>query len=333
MTELDLFVDPSDHDRPQSVADRAVDAEKLGFTTVSTGETTGWNVVPALALAADRTSDLRFSTAILSPYARSPALLAQTALTLSSLSDGRFRLGLGASSPAITERWHGQAYDRPLRRLRETIEVVRTIAVTGSSTYDGDIFDLDGLNYERGSSAVPPIDLATLGPTATELAGRFADGWMPQLFTRDGIEMRLADLRHGADLGGRSIDEVRVAPIVRCVVCEDRERARALGRNAVAFMLGAYGPYYGNSVADQGYADVVAEIRAAWEDRDTDAMAAALPDSLLDELAAVGTAEEVREWLVDYGSIDGIDAIQVSFVRGMDEADRENTLDAVSALL
>ncbi len=333
MTELDLVVDPSAHDRPQSIAERAVTAEELGFSHVTMGETTGWNIVPAHSLVADRTTEVGLSTAVLSPYGRSPALLAQTALTMQDVSDGRFRLGLGPSSPAITERWHGASFDRPLRRLRETVEIVRTIAESGSSAYDGEVFQLDGLGYERDESAsAPPIDLATLGPTATELAGRFGDGWMPQLFSRNGLETRLADLRRGAALGDRTIDDVRVAPIVRCVVADERDRARSLARSAVAFMLGAYGPYYGDSVAEQGYPDVVEAIRAAWADRDTDAMAAALPDSVLDELAAVGTPMEVREWLADYASLDGIDAIQVAFVRGMDETDREATMEAVAEL-
>ncbi|ELZ12121.1 luciferase-like protein [Halovivax asiaticus JCM 14624] len=333
MPELDWFLDVSQYDRPQAVAERAASAEELGYRTVTVGETTGWNVVPGLSLIADRTDEIDIGTAVLSPYGRSPALLAQTALTLADTSDGRFRLGLGPSSPAITERWHGRSFDRPLRRLRETVELVRTISTEGTSAYHGDVIDIDGLSYERGLPERPPaIDLATLGPTATELAGRFGDGWLPQLFTRDGLETRLEDLRRGANLGDRTIDDVRVAPIVRCVVDDDPDRARSLARSAVAFMLGAYGPFYGKSVAEQGYPDVVEAIRDAWTERDTDAMANALPDDLLDELAATGTPDEVREWVADYAAIDGVDAVQVTFVDEMDEADRERTLSALGEL-
>lgn len=98
-------------------------------------------------------------------------------------------------------------------------------------------------------------------------------------------------------------------------------------------MLGAYGPFYGNSVAEQGYPDVVQDIRDAWADRDTDAMAAALPDELLDELAAAGMPEEVREWVADYAAIDGVDAVQITFVDGMDDDDRKRTMTAVGELI
>ena len=331
--ELDLLVSLTDYDRPQSVADRAVRAEELGFSRVSMGETTGWNVVPPLTLIADRTTDLGLSTDVVSPFGRSPALLAQTALTLHDASDGRFRLGLGPSSPAITENWHGAAFDRPLRRLRETVEIVRGVCEEGTPAYDGELFEIAGLNYEREPPSEPPkVDLATLGPKATELAGRFGDGWAPQLFTRDGLAERMADLSRGAGLSDRTVDELRVAPIVRCFAAEDPDRARETARSTLAFMLGAYGPYYGDSVADQGFPEVVAAVREAWSERDTDAMAAALPDTVLDELVAAGTPEEVREWVADYAAIDGVDAVRVGFVRGMTDEDKETTMRAVSEL-
>jgi hypothetical protein len=190
--DLDLLVSMGDYDAPAAVADHARRAESLGFSRFSVGETTGWNIVPVLTLVADRTDELGLSDDVISPFGRSPAMIAQTALTLHDVSDGRFRLGLGPSSPAITERWHGQDFERPLRRLRETIDVVRTIYETGSSAYEGELFDMGGLSYEGDVPDDPPsIDLATLGPKAAELTGRFADGWVPQLFTRAGLEDRL----------------------------------------------------------------------------------------------------------------------------------------------
>ncbi|MFU8870068.1 TIGR04024 family LLM class F420-dependent oxidoreductase [Natronococcus sp.] len=331
---LDLLVRLGDYDRPQDVADRAVRAEELGFDRISTGETTGWNIVPALTLIADRTDELGISNDVISPFGRSPAMLAQTALALHDASDGRYRLGLGPSSPAITERWHGESFERPLRRTREAIEIVRAVYEEGTPAYEGEIFEVAGLNYERDvPENPPPIDLATLGPTATEMAGRFGDGWAPQLFTKSGLEDRLEDLHRGAELADRDPDELRVSPIVRGIAAEDRERARERARKTIAFMLGAYGPYYGDSVAEQGYPDVVAAIREAWQDRDTEAMAARLPDEVLDELAPAGTPEEVREWVADYAEIDGVDAVRIGFVDGMSEADKETTMAAVSELV
>ncbi|SEP90705.1 TIGR04024 family LLM class F420-dependent oxidoreductase [Natrinema salaciae] len=328
--ELDLLVRLGDYDRPQGVAERAVQAEELGFDRITVGETTGWNIVPPLTLAADRTEELGISNDVISPYGRTPSMLAQTALTMQAAADGRFRFGIGPSSPAITERWHGQEFDRPLRRTREVIEIMRAVYEEGNPAYDGEIFDIPGLGYERGPSEnPPPIDVGTLGPKATEMAGRFGDGWAPQLFTKDGLRDRLEDLERGAELGGKELSDLRVAPIVRGIASPDREAAREKARGTVAFLLGAYGPYYGNSVAEQGYPDVVEEIRAAWEERDTDAMAAALPEDVLDELAPAGTPDEVREWVTEYSEIEGVDAVRLGFVNGMTEDDKRTTMEAV----
>lgn len=331
---LDLVIRPSDYDTHGMIADRARRAEELGYSRISTGETTGWNVVPALSLIADRTTEIGVSNDVYSPYGRSPAMLAQTALTLQDLSDGRYRLGLGTSSPPLTENWHGSAFEQPLRRLRETIEVIRTIFEDGAARYSGEIFDIDGLSYQRElPSQPPPIDLATLGPKATELTGRFADGWVPQLFSPDGLVKRFADLKRGLELDGRESSDVRVSPLLRCFAAEDRERAREATRSMLAFLIGAYGPYYGNSVAQQGYQDVVGEIRAAWEAGDQEAMTEALPNEVLDEFAAAGRPDEVRARVRRYTELDAVDAVRVGFVFGMTDDEKETTMTALAELL
>lgn len=330
---LDLVLLTGDHDSLDSLASMAQRAEDHGFARVSAGETTGWDMVTTFAVVGERTDEIGISNDVLSPYGRAPTVLAQTALTMHEATGGRFRLGLGTSSPAIAERWHGQAFDRPLRRLRETIDVVREVYDGGDVDYDGEIFRVGGLSYEQSVPDDPPgIDVAALGPKATELTGRFADGWVPQLFTPAGLEGRMADLERGAELGDRSVEDLRVAPLVRCFAHEDRERARRTARGMIAFLLGAYGPFYGQSVADQGYEDVVDEIRAAWEDRDTEAMARALPDELLDDLAAAGTPDEVRERVERHRAVEGVDAVRVGFASGMTEEDKAGTLEALSEL-
>jgi len=330
---LDLVLGADDHDSLDSLAGMARRAEDRGFARVSAGETTGRDMVTTFAVVGERTGSIGISTDVLSPYARAPTTLAQTALTLDEATGGRFRLGVGTSSPAIAERWHGADFDRPLRRLRETIDVIREVYDGGDVDYDGEIYDVGGLSYDRPVPEDPPgIDVAALGPTATELAGRFGDGWVPQLFTPDGLRDRLGDLRRGADLGNRSAGDLRVAPLVRCCAHENREYARGLTRGTVAFLIGAYGPFYGNSVARQGHEGAVEGIREAWNEGDTAAMAERLPDDLLDRLAAAGTPEEVRERVERFQSIDGVDAVRIGFVQGTSEEDKVATLDAVAAL-
>lgn len=333
MTDLDVLVSMGDYDAPAAVAERAAELESLGFSRVSVGETTEWNVVPVLTLMADRTRTIGLSDDVISPFGRSPAMIAQTALTLHAVADGRFRLGLGPSSPAITERWHGLPFERPLRRLRETIDVVRAVYAEGNPAYEGEVFEIPGLGYGRDvPDDPPPIDVAALGPSAAELTGRFADGWVPQMFGAEGLRDRLDDVRRGAELGGRDLDALRVSPIVRCAAAADREAARETMRGNLAFMAGAYGPYYGDAIADQGFPDVVEELRSRWADRDTAAMADAVPDAVLDTFTAAGTPEEVQAWVEDYAAIEGVDAVRVGFPGRMPPEMKAETTAALAAL-
>ncbi|WP_436903125.1 TIGR04024 family LLM class F420-dependent oxidoreductase [Halovenus halobia] len=331
---FDLVLMTDDHAGIDSIAEQAQRAEAHGFANVTMGETTGWNIIPVLTVIAERTDDIGITDDVLSPYARAPTVYGQTALTMDEITDGRFRLGLGTSSPALAERWHCGEFDRPLRRLRETIDIIRQVSEGESVVYDGDIYEIDGLSYEQSVPDEPPaIDVAALGPKGTELAGRFADGWVPQLFTNDGLRDRLGDLRRGAELGERSAEEIRVSPIIRTFASEDPDRARSIASQMLSFLIGAYGPFYGNSVAEQGYEDEVAEIRELWEQRDTAAMAEALPDELLDSVAAVGTPEQVRSKLEAFAEIDGVDAIRMGFVAGMSQEDKVATMEAVEPLV
>jgi len=330
--ELDLSIAPA-RDSIKTVREQAITAESMGFTTVSIAELNGWNVFPVLATWAIDTETIVISNDACSVYARSPAMLAQSALTLQELSDGRHRICLASSSPAAVEGWHGEEFDRPLRRVRETIDIMRQVFAGGSVDYDGDLFDLGGMAYERSiPAASPAIDVAGLGPKMVELIGRFADGWVPQLFTPAGLSDRLEDLRRGADLGDRDVEEIRVSPLVRCFAHEDRAYAQRQAREEIAFILGAYGPYYGNSLAKQGYGDVVAELRSAWEDRDTEAMTEALPLELLHELVAVGTPEEVTAFVREYGAIDGVSAVRVGALPSMSAAEQRETLNVLGDL-
>ncbi|MFT4947027.1 MAG: coenzyme F420-dependent oxidoreductase [Natronomonas sp.] len=331
---FDLVLMTDDHGDIATIAEQAQRAEEHGFANVTMGETTGWNVVPVLAVIAERTEEIGITDDVLSPYARAPTVYGQTALTMDEITDGRFRLGLGTSSPALAERWHCGEFDRPLRRLRETIDIVREVYEGGAVVYDGEVYDLDGLSYDRGIPEQPPaIDVAALGPKGTELAGRFADGWVPQLFTAEGLDGRLDDLERGAELGERSTEDVRVSPLIRTFASDDPERARSIAKQMLSFLIGAYGPFYGNSVAEQGYGETVAEIRELWEERDTAAMAEALPDDLLDSVAAVGTPEDVRSKLETFAEIAGVDAIRLGFISGMSQADKEFTMDAVEPMV
>lgn len=328
--EMDFMFGGGEGDLEATV-DQVQYAEELGYEYVSLGETTGLDGVTLLTTLAERTDRIGLGNDVFSPYSRSPAMLGQSALSLHKVSGGRNRLGLGTSSPALVENWHGMDFDRPLRRLREAIEIIRQVYSGERLDYEGEIFSARGLQYANEvPENPPPIDVAALGPKAVELAGRFADGWTPQFFTPEGIEQRLEDLRRGADLGDRDPDDVRVAMTFRAFASDDRERARKLGRQQISFMIGRYGPYYRQSVAEQGYEEMTEAIKEGWENDDPEAAAAAVDEEMLDGLVAAGSPDEVRETVDKFRDIEGVDALRIAFFAGMDREEQDRTLEVLA---
>lgn len=102
-----------------------VEAERLGLDMVWVAESWGCDAATPIGALAARTERIRFGTGVMQTGTRSPALIAVTALTLDTVTGGRFVLGLGSSGPKVVEGLHGVPFDKPLPRMREAIELVR----------------------------------------------------------------------------------------------------------------------------------------------------------------------------------------------------------------
>ncbi|MFC6717328.1 TIGR04024 family LLM class F420-dependent oxidoreductase [Natrialbaceae archaeon GCM10025810] len=329
-TERDVHLPVAAQPSVDSIVDYTQTAENLGYECAWLPETWGRDAVTALAVMAERTDEIDVGSSILNTYSRSPALLGQTAATLQEVSEGRFRLGLGPSGPIVIENWHGIEYGNPLRRTRETVEIVKRVLSGESVDYDGDDFDLSGFRLRCDApEETPPVEVTGMGPKAVELAGRFADGWHGLMLTPDGMRDRLEDLERGADLGDRDPDDVQVTFGMNCCVLEDAERARELARQHTAFYVGGMGTFYRDSLVRQGY-DQAEEIYDAWQEGDRERALEALDDDLLDELCAAGDAETARENMARYEEIDGVDAIAVSFPRGARPGEISETMEALA---
>ena len=327
----DVVLPVSQYDDLDGLYALAEHAEELGYGFLTTGETSGRNVPMILGVLARETDSIGITNDVISPYSRSPALIGQTAVTMQELSGGRFRLRIGASSPALAEDWHGLSFDRPLRRIREAVEIVRRVQTGDPVKYDGEIYTPDGLSLICPAPETPaPVDVAALGPKSTELAGRFADGWVPQLIPYDGLLDRIEDLRRGAELGDRTLEDIRVSYTIRCCALEDGETAREYARSQVAFMIALYGPFYRKAIAEAGWEDVTETVRETWLDGDKSAAIEAIPDELLDDVVAAGTPEQARERIERFEAIDEVDAVQIGFFKGMDDGDRRRTLEALA---
>ena len=148
----------------------------------------GYDALAPLGALSVATETIRLGTGIVQLGTRTPAMLGMSALSLQALSDGRFMLGLGTSGPQVMEGWHGVRFARPVRRTRETIDIIRLVTSGERVEYDGEIYELplpesEGRSLRAAAPPVPvPIYIASLGPANLALTGELTDGWIGNSF-------------------------------------------------------------------------------------------------------------------------------------------------------
>ena len=301
------------------------EAESLGVDSAWTSETWGFDAVTPLAYLAGKTSTIRLGTSIMQAGTRTPALVAMTALTMASLSGGRFVLGLGTSGPQVIEGWHGLPFDRPVQRMREIVEIVRLAASGERVTYRGKVYELPlpgGEGRALRTSAPParvPIYLATLGPRSLEMTGEIADGWLASSFTPDNAAPLLGAIRRGAERAGRNFDDIERQAGGVVAFGDDLERLIAPRKPGFAFEIGAMGSptrnFYKDAYVTQGFGDAVERVQALWLERRREEAAAAVPDELVLKGNLLGTDAMVKDRIRAYRDA-RITSISVSAGRG-----------------
>lgn len=290
------------------VVELAVESEKLGLDVCWVAEAWGSDAPSALGYIAARTQRILLGSGVLQVGTRSPVTVAQTAITLSNLSDGRFLLGLGASGPQVIEGLHGVSFDRPLARIRETVDIVRQVLGGGKISHSGKQFQIP-----RPGEAVPmrlstrpehdiPIYLAALSPAMLRLTGEIADGWLGTSFVPEGAAgAYFAHLDTGLAAAGRTRADIDICQGAEVAFAADEDELRSMvaGRKKeLAFSLGGMGSsstnYYNQAYSRQGWADVAVEVRERWQRGDRDGATALVTDEMVLSTTLIGTEQMVR---------------------------------------
>ena len=297
------------------------EAERLGVDFVWSHESWGLDAATPLAYMAARTSRIRLGSGIMQAGTRTPALLAMTSLSLASMSGGRFVLGLGVSGPQVIEGWHGVRFDRPVTRMRETVDIVRRAVRGERVTYKGQVYELPlpgGEGKALRTSARPqpdvPIYLATLSPRSLELTGEIADGWLGTSFMPDHARVFFDPIEAGAKRAGRSLAALDLQAGGHVAFGDDVERLTAARKPGLAFTLGAMGSrqhnFYNDAFKRAGYVDAATEVQQLWLDGKRDEAVARVPDQLALKANLLGTDAMVRDRLRIYKS-SGITTLRV----------------------
>lgn len=296
-----------------------VEAERLGFDSVWSGEAYGSDVITFLAWVGARTTKIKLGAGIMQMHARTPAMAAMTAMTLDSLSGGRFIIGLGPSNPQVVEGWHGVPYGKPLQRYREYVAIVRKILARDEPlSFNGQEYQIPyrgpgatGLGKPLKSIIHGRRDMkiytASIGPKGIALSGEIADGLLPVFMGPSWYDrFYKAHLEEGFRRagGGKGLKSFDLAPYVTCVMGRDIEKCRAPIKAHLALYIGGMGArsknFYNTYVRNLGYEESATKIQDLYLAGKKDEAQAVVPDRLVDEVALVGPPERIREQLEEW---------------------------------
>lgn len=192
------------------------------------------------AAVAVLTKNVPLATCVVDTVRRHPSLLAQTALTISHLSKGRFILGLGSGELENTVPY-GFDFEKPVGRFEEAIKVIKLLWESdGPVDFEGNFFHLEHarMDTELYDGKAPPIWTGAAGPRMLGITGRHADGWWPAgAYTPEDYAAKLKVILDAGDAAGRDMSHFVPALTQICLVGDEEEVAEMLERPMVKSII------------------------------------------------------------------------------------------------
>ena len=267
-------------------------AESLGYTSFWVAETTGAEAFSTLAIAGEAAPSLDLGTGVLALQLRTPMLAAMGAATLQAAHpENDIVLGVGISSPVVTERWHGAEYgDRPLAQVREYVTLVKELLQGESVSFAGDFYSVSRtrLGVRLGDKR-PKVVVGALNEKMLRLAGEVADGVLLNYIPASHVPWSVEQVRAGGD--------ATIYAYVHAGVCEREDGIEAARRDLFSY---AVVDSYAASFRRAGFGDEVDAIRGAHEAKDREGALAAVSDRMVDAIDVMGDADHVRRTVQSY---------------------------------
>jgi probable F420-dependent oxidoreductase len=285
--------------------DLALRAEAAGFDGVYATEFFNRHGYVALGAIAEATRRVRIGTAIANAFTRTPLLHASAAMDLDELSGGRMVLGLGSATRRMNEDWYDVRFSAPAGRMRELVQLLRAAFRAqrgGGFRWEGRHWNLHVPLYARPGAAREeiPIWVAAVNRGMIAAAGAVADALVghPIATRRWHREVTLPGLREAERAAARPAGACALAPYVLTSIQPSRELALRDARSQIGFYLTT--ELYHAILDLHGLREVGARCREALRRMDVRAMAEAVPDALVDEIAIACTPDEARERLAQW---------------------------------
>ena len=217
-------------------------ADELGYDSIWLGESWGYELFTSMGDLVRITKRIKIGAGIANIYSRTPALIASTVATLDERSGGRIILGLGPSGANVVEHWHGVPFQKPVKRTREYVEIIRMILRGEKLVYHGEFFKLErGFKLRfKPPRADLPIYIAAMGPKNVVQTGEIADGVLPVYWPGNKWGELREQLDEGSRQAGRPPHSVAIAPFLTCILLseqadeQEKTAARLAARNHAA---------------------------------------------------------------------------------------------------
>nr|AIF11644.1 luciferase family protein [uncultured marine thaumarchaeote KM3_53_C08] len=226
------------------------------------------------------------------------------AATVDTVSNKRLVLGLGTSSQPLVEDFHGDKFERQLKRMKECVEIIRFILSGKVVNYSGEIFSLKNFSLliKPPRDAIP-IYLAAVNQKMIELTWKIADGVIFYLRPKSEIKSTLVSMQNQ-----KKIDTS--LQIITCVN-EDSEKAMIRAKKTLAFYV-SVGKIYREFLASNGFENETKNIFEEYEKNGLQNNHEFVPESMVNELCIAGTSDECRIQLKQFRET-GIDLPIIQF--------------------
>ena len=260
--------------------------------TVWIPETWGMENFSMLSLACMENKFSKIGSSIINIYSRSPSLIAMGAATVDTVSNKRLVLGLGTSTKPLIEDFHGEKFEKPVKRMKEYVEIIRLILTGKTINYSGEIFSLKDFSLlVKPPRNTIPIYLAAVNQKMVELAWEIADGVIFYLRPKNEIKSTLARMKNQ-----KKIDTT--LQIITCIH-DDSEKAIFRAKKTIAFYV-SVGKIYREFLAQNGFKNETKNIFEEYKKTGLTNNHEFVSESMVNELCISGTPNECKKQLKQF---------------------------------
>ena len=334
----------------KGTADEVAALEKAGLDCVWVPEAYSFDAISMMGYLAGRTDRVEIGSAIVNVYSRTATLMAMTFAGLDYVSGGRIHCGLGASGPQVVEGFHGVAYDKPMVRIKDYIDVCRR-------TWKREVINVDlqtvkiPLPAGQGTGLGKPLKLinhpdrgdipvwwASLKGKSVEATAEVADGWIPVFYLPEKADLVWGDaLSLGLKKRAPELGKLQIVAGGSVCFTEDEAMITKVldaGRPSAALYVGGMGArgknFYNDIMSSYGWEGEAKSIQDLYLDGKKEEAMAAIPREYLAAPSMVGPEGMVKEKIAAYAQA-GVTHLQMGLFGPLDQ--KIKTVERMRALV